>query len=82
MLVVLTGGPVTAPLEAGLGEELEAKVIVGDLVREVPRAVAVRLASSRLDQERAVVEGFDVGVVKRVDIDSQSSGVLREIVEL
>ena len=69
MLIVLAGGPVTAPLEAGLGEELEAKVIVGDLVREVPRAVAVRLTSSGLDKQRAVSEGLDVGVVERVDVD-------------
>jgi hypothetical protein len=36
MLVVLAVGPVAAPLEAGLSEELEAEVIVGNLVGEVP----------------------------------------------
>ena len=41
MLIVLAVGPVAAPLEAGLGEELEAEVVVGDLVGEVPRTVAV-----------------------------------------
>ena len=80
MLVVLAGGPVTTPLEAGLGEELEAEVVVGDLVGEVPRTVAVGLAGGGLDEQRAVSKGLDVGVVERVDIDSQSSGMLREIV--
>ena len=37
VLIVLAGSPVAAPLEAGLGEELEAEVVVGDLVGEVPR---------------------------------------------
>ena len=32
MLVVLAVSPVTAPLEAGFGEELEAEVVVGNLV--------------------------------------------------
>ena len=36
MLVVLAVSPVTAPLEAGFGEELEAEVVVGYLVGEVP----------------------------------------------
>ena len=80
MLVVLAGGPVTAPLETGLGEELEAEVVVGDLVGEVPRAVAVRFAGGGLDEQRTVVEGLDVGVVERVDIDGQSTGMLREVV--
>ena len=44
MLVVLAGGPVIAPLEACLGEELEAEVVVGNLIGEVPRTVAIRLA--------------------------------------
>ena len=48
MLVVLAGGSVAAPLEAGGGEELEAEVVVGDFVGEVPRAVAVGLASGGL----------------------------------
>ena len=30
MLVVLTVGPIATPLEASLGEELEAEVIVGE----------------------------------------------------
>ena len=37
MLIVLAGGPVAAPLESGLCEELEAEVIMIDLVGEVPR---------------------------------------------
>ena len=77
MLVVLAGGPVATPLEACLGEKLEAEVIVGDLVGEVPRAVAVGLASGGLDEQCAVVEGLDVGVVERVDVDGQSTGVFR-----
>ena len=78
MLIVLAGGPVTAPFETSLGEELEAEVLVGDLVGEVPRAVAVGFACGGLDEECAVSKGLDVGVVERVDVDRQSTGMLRE----
>ena len=79
MLVVLAGVPVAAPLEAGLSEELVAEVVVGDLVGEVPRSVAVRFSGGGFDEQRAVGEGLDVGIVKRVDVDGQSTGVLREL---
>jgi hypothetical protein len=36
MLEVLARCPVTAPLEAGISEETEAEVVVGDLIGEVP----------------------------------------------
>lgn len=55
MLIVFAGGPVAAPLEAGGGEELEAEVVVVNLAREVPVAVAVGLGGGGLDEERAVV---------------------------
>ena len=45
MLVVLTRGPVTAPIEACLGEELEAEVVVVNLVGEVPVAITIGLSS-------------------------------------
>ena len=80
MLVVLAGGPIAAPLEAGLSEELEAEVVVGDLVGEVPRAVAVRFACCGFNEERTITEGLDIGVVERVDVHGQSTGMLREVV--
>ena len=49
---------------------------MGDLVGEVPRTVAVRFSSGRLDEQRAVVESLDVGIVERVDIYGQSTGML------
>ena len=51
VLVVLAGGPVTAPLEACLSEELEAEIPVVDLIGEVPRTVGVGLASDRLYED-------------------------------
>ena len=48
MLKVLARSPVAAPLEAGLGEEAEAEVVVVYLVGEVPRAVAVFLSRGGL----------------------------------
>ena len=54
MLEVLARCPVAAPLETGLGEEAEAEVVVVYLVGEVPRAVAICLGSSRLDEAGAV----------------------------
>ena len=80
MLVVLARGPVAAPVEASGGEEAEAEVIVVNLVGEVPRAVAVRLAGDGLDERRAIIEGLDVGVVEGVDVDGQAAGVLGEVV--
>ena len=80
VLIIFPCFPIAAPIEAGLGKEFEAEVVVVNLVGEVPRAVTVGLASGRLDKERAVAERLDVGVVERVDVDGQSTGMLREIV--
>ena len=79
MLEVLARCPVAAPLEASLGEEAEAEVVVVYLVGEVPRAIAVCLGSSGLDVTGAVGTVLVVGVVERVDVDGQSAGVLREL---
>ena len=76
MLIVLTRSPVTAPLETCLSKETEAEVFVINLIGKVPRTVAIWLASGGLDEERAVIECFDVGVVEGVDIDGQSTGML------
>lgn len=78
MLIILDGGPVTAPFEARLSEEFEAEIIVGNLVREVPRTVAVRFTRSRFDEKRTAGKGFDVRIIERVDIHSQSTGMLRQ----
>ena len=48
MLVILAGGPVTAPVEAGLGEEAEAEVVMVYLVGEVPIAIAIGLGGGVL----------------------------------
>lgn len=44
MLVILAGGPVTAPVEAGLGEEAEAEVVMVYLVGEYQFSHAFSLA--------------------------------------
>ena len=48
MLVILAGGPVTAPVEAGLGDEAEAEVVMVYLVGEVPSAIAIGLGGGVL----------------------------------
>ena len=69
MLEVLARCPVAAPLEASLGEEAEAEVVVVYLVGEVPRAVAVLLGSGGLDvagaSPRACFESFVVPAMAR-----------------
>ena len=79
MLVVLAVSPVTTPLEAGLGKETKAEILMVYLVGEVPVSIAVFLTRSGLNEELTVGEGLDVGVVERVDVDGQSAGMLREI---
>ena len=51
MLVILAGGPVTAPVEAGLGEEAEAEVVMVYLVGEVPIAIAIGLGGGGLSRQ-------------------------------
>ena len=79
MLVVLTRSPVTAPLEACLSKETEAEVFVVNLIGEVPRAVAICLGSGGLDEPRTVIKIPIIGVVKRIDINGQSTGMLRQL---
>lgn len=76
MLVVLARCPVAAPLEACLNEKLEAEVVVGDLVGEVPRAVTVGLGGGWLYEASAVIAVLVVGVVKGVDVHRQTTSVL------
>ena len=80
MLVILAGGPVTAPVEAGLGEEAEAEVVMVYLVGEVPIAIAIGLGGGGLDEERAIVAYLIIRIIERVDVYGQSTGMLREIV--
>lgn len=79
VLVVLTRGPVATPLEACFGEQFEAEILVVNLIREVPRAVAVRRTGSGLDKHCDVIKSLDVGIVKRIDVNGQAAGMLREI---
>ena len=79
MLKVLARSPVAAPLEAGLGEEAEAEVVVVYLVGEVPRAVAVFLSRGGLDEARAVVAILVIGIVEGVDVDGQPPGMFRQL---
>ena len=79
VLEVLARSPVAAPLEAGLGEEAEAEIIVVDLVREVPRAVAVVCGGGGLDEARAVVAILVIGIVEGVDVDGQPPGMFRQL---
>ena len=79
MLVVLTCSPVTAPFEASLGEKFEAEVVVVYLVGEVPVAVTKDLSRGGLDEERAIITHLIVRVVERVDVNGQSTGMLRQI---
>ena len=76
MLVILAGGPVTAPVEAGLGEEAEAEVVMVYLVGEVPIAIAIGLGGGGLDEERAIVAYLIIRIIERVDVDGQSAGML------
>ena len=78
MLEVLARSPVTTPLEACLSKETEAEVFVINLIGEVPRAVAIWLASGGLDDPRTVIKVPIVGIVKRIDINGQSTGMLRQ----
>jgi len=79
MLEVLARSPVAAPLETSLGEEAEAEIIVVDLVREVPRAVAVVCGGGGLDEARAVVAILVIGIVEGVDVDGQPPGMFRQL---
>ena len=79
MLVVLARGPIATPVEAGLGEELEAEVVVVYLVGKVPVAVAICLSRGGLDEERTILANLIIWVIQRVDVDGQSAGVLRQI---
>ena len=78
MLKVLARSPVAAPLEAGLGEEAEAEVVVVYLVGEVPRAVAIFLSRGGLDEARAIVKISIIRIVKGVDVDGQPPGMFRQ----
>lgn len=78
VLVVLAVVPVASPVEACLGEEAVAEVVVVDLVGEVPGAVAVGGSRGGLYEEGAVFEVLVVGVVEGVDVDGESAGVLGE----
>lgn len=78
MLVILHGLPVTAPLETMLDEEAIAEVALRNLIGEVLAAVDIGLTRSRLDEQRTVLLTTHTGVIKRIDIDGESTGMVRE----
>ena len=63
MLEVLARSPVAAPLEAGLGEEAEAEVVMVYLVGEVPIAIAIGLGGGGLYKECAILAYLIIWVV-------------------
>ena len=63
MLVILAGGPVTAPVEAGLGEEAEAEVVMVYLVGEVPIAIATASALTVFPASHSVSAVVSGGVL-------------------
>ena len=79
MLVILRVIPVTAPLEAGLGKEFETEVVVIDLVGEVPVTITIGFTRGGLDEERAILENLIIRIIERIDIDSQSASVFRQV---
>ena len=78
MLEVLARCPVAAPLKACLGEEAEAEVVVVYLVGKVPRAVTIGLGGGGLNKTGAVGTILVIGVVERVDVNSQPTGMFRQ----
>lgn len=78
MLVVFDTVPGAAPDEAVLCEETVAEVALHNLVGKVSGTVDVGLAIGGLDNHCAVFPVTDVGVVERVDVYCQSSGMIGE----
>ena len=79
MLVILARDPVAPPLEASLGEETKTEVVVVYLVWKRFCAIAELGSSSRLDETRTIGTILVIGVVERVDVDSRSASMLREL---
>ena len=79
MLEVLARFPVTAPLESVLGEEFIGQVVVVDFVGERFRPVTVFLGSGGLHLSGAVGLVLVIGIIQRVNVNGQSSCVLRQL---
>lgn len=73
MLVVLHATPAATPTETVRFERLFAKVVVIDFVGELLATVNVVGGCGRTD-----TRAFDAGILKRVDVDGQAEGMLRE----
>ena len=78
MLVVLHGAPVASPFEAMLDEEAVAEVVLRDLILERLTAVDVGLTRGRLDEQRTVFLPTDTGIIQRIDVDGESTGMVRQ----
>ena len=79
VLIVLARRPVATPLEASLDEEFVAEVVVVYPVGEVPVTVAIVRGCGGLHVACAVFAVFVVGIVEGVDVDRQSTGMLRQL---
>ena len=79
MLVVLEGVPGAAPLETVLDEKPVAEVTFRNLVLERFGTVLLGSPRGRLDEQGAVLLAAYAGIVERVDVDGQSTGMLRQL---
>lgn len=78
VLIVLERAPRTAPRKAVLDEQPVAQIALVDHVSLPAVAADVFPRRGRLYRGGAVGQLPDAGVIERVDVDSQSLGVLRE----
>ena len=76
MLVVFAGSPGAAPLKTGFGEKTQAEVLLINLVREVPRSIAIFSGCGWLNETSAICTVFVVGVVEGIDVYGQPTGML------
>ena len=74
MLVILTVGPVSAPLKTMLDEQLIAKVVMIDLIVKIRISVQIRLAGNRLNDPLSVHD-LCVWIVQRIDIHSEAKAM-------
>ena len=79
MLVILHGAPSAAPSEAVLEEEAVEKITLYNLITILLAAVGIGTGRGRLDDLRAVLGVTDVGIIKGIDIDGETTGMIREM---
>ena len=80
MLVILHSAPRATPCKTILNEQLITQIASGDFIWEVGFAVTILYGSCWFYYASAVFLAIsDVGIVECVDVDSQSTGVFRQI---